>query len=77
MTLSELAQELPALRDEAKHMWGEEKADYYVEYVSGENAQWLEDYLDGAWVSTNQWQYHLQQMLISDNPSKYLRENTK
>ena len=58
MTLSELAQELPALKDEAKHLWGDEEKNWPLYKIK--------DY-----------QFHLQQMLISDNPTKYLKENTK
>ena len=61
--------------DFAKALWGGEKAKYYVEYVAGDKVpKWIEE-IDGAWVEVCAWQYHLQQMVISEDPIKYLEEN--
>lgn len=46
--------------DFAKALWGDE----YINYIVGESHLYL--------VA---WQYHLQQMVLADNPVEYLEEN--
>lgn len=48
--------------DFAKALWGEELSDDFVMFPDGE------DYGEV-------WKYHLQQMVIADDPIKYLGEN--
>ena len=62
MTLKEFAIEIPALRDEAKARWGEGLPEAGADY-----------YYDGP--ETN-FEWHLQQMLISDDPVKYLKDHS-
>ena len=59
-TLKQFAIELPAIRDEAKALWGEEWSGKIEEAVQGKP----------------KYQYHLQQMLTSNDPVKYLKENS-
>ena len=63
MILRELAIELPALRDEAKALWGDEKV-----LVLG---------IKNATLGMSAWQYHLRQMIVSDDPVKYLKEHSQ
>lgn len=63
MTLKEWVLEIPAVRDEAKVLFG-------VSCIhSGGN-----HYPDGC---VPQYIYHLEQLLKSDDPEKYLKENTE
>jgi hypothetical protein len=75
MTIQELAHEIPALRDEAKHLWGEEP------WVYIENGIWNEMELPPRAynpIDTKPyWEYKLHEMLDSPDPVKYLKENTK
>lgn len=50
-------------KDFAKALWGEELI------TSGS------DSLDDSYWELESWQYHLQQMVIADDPIKYLGEN--
>ena len=59
MTLKEFAIELPALRDEAKALWGEGNLK-----VS-----------EGPFKYS--WKLYLVEMLMSDDPVKYLKDNSK
>lgn len=58
MTLQELAHNLPAIRDEAKALWGEEP------------------YHASPYFALPTYLHHLVMMLLSDNPTQYLKENT-
>lgn len=56
--------------DFAKALWGEEKVDMNL---PKDEKMWGADdqmYYFGSW-----WQYHLQNMVIAENPIKYLGEN--
>jgi hypothetical protein len=52
----------------AKALWGEEEQAYELHIPFGR------DGLNIKYVSPK-WQYHLQQMVIADDPIKYLEEN--
>ena len=62
----------------AKALWGEEKAWYYVEYTDNKAhphspTDWLD--IDGVGIDVEKWQWKLQQMVVADDPIKYLGEN--
>ena len=62
--------------DFARSLWGEglmEDSLGLVEYAVFENGLW--DANDGLQFNGRRWQFHLQQMVIADNPIKYLGEN--
>lgn len=62
-TLKELAQEAKAIQDEARHIWpGYELPPIAAKFI-GKNPR-------------HNWQFHLTQMLLSDDPVKYLRDNS-
>lgn len=61
MTLEDLARELPRLQELAKALWGK-----------GSNG-WDKISKDGK-AYTDHWQFHLQQLVVADNPIKYLEE---
>ena len=70
-TLKEFAIEIPALRDEAKARWGEDQSfDYYKTSTEG-----LVQAIPKSHPVLG-YQHHLQQMLISDNPVKYLKDHS-
>lgn len=57
----------------AKALWGEEDCRYDVwlkrQYASGGGGP------DEDWYDGKAWEFHLQQMVIADDPIKYLGEN--
>jgi hypothetical protein len=60
--------------DFAKALWGEQETSSSTpEEHRGQYTGASGDY--GAWVTKDGWQHHLQQMVIADNPIKYLGEN--
>lgn len=67
MALEDLARELPRLQELAKALWGEEfvETDYY------EQDDGLE--ISKAWQQA--WQYHLQRMVVVEEPLEYLGKN--
>lgn len=79
MTLEDLARELPRLQAEAKALWGEElvtnlenKYDLLREAVHV-----TADYPSGYDFDYPLWIWHLQQMVIAEDPIKYLENNMK
>lgn len=55
----------------AKALWGERQVDTgYVEIhgLSGEG------YADTSCITTESWKFHLQQMVLEENPLEYLRK---
>ncbi len=60
--------------DFAKALWGEED----VDLISGKLHKWKEylpyGVIETAWVRPA-WQYHLQMMVIAEDPIKYLGEH--
>lgn len=66
MTLDDVARELPRLQVEAKALWGDDYHGYSVYEKSGKFSHN---------VHTITWRYHLQQMVIAENPIKYLGEH--
>lgn len=61
MTLSEFAIEIPAIRDEARVLWGEQLVESWNDY-------------DRTVLGTG-WKFHLIEMLISDDSEQYLKDN--
>lgn len=61
--------------DFARALWGE--GEHYFERLEDDiifkQSQWSAD--DGLMFNGSLWQYHLQQMVIADDPIKYLGEN--
>lgn len=60
-------------RDFAQALWGEEmdeSKEYYIQQTSGYDTYNGKAYWDGP-----NWQYHLQQMVIAEDPIKYLGKN--
>jgi len=51
----------------AKAFWGENKF-----YIRGESTEEGQDYNDEFDIEMPAWQYHLQQMVIKEEPLKYL-----
>ena len=69
MNLEDLARELPRLQELAKALWGEEPyAKHYYMFENGTHWRERDDRLPN-------WSWHLQQMVIADDPIKYLGEN--
>ena len=61
--------------DFAKAFWGERKEVSYDEDIPLSPTEFTEGCeLGKKSVLDNKWQYHLQQMVISDDPIKYLEE---
>jgi len=67
--------------DFAKALWGVDRFAKAIEGVYDGN--WIisteeaEESTDKTWLQIIPlWQYHLQQMVIADNPIQYLKENT-
>jgi len=73
MTLKEWAEEIPALRDEAKNIFGGEPEEVPISqtHYIRENGRVVQHE-----IYLQKWEYHIQQMLLSDDPSQYLRLNT-
>ena len=57
--------------DFAKALWGEKETTQTMDY-----AQELWSANEDLSFEGERWQYHLQQMVLADNPIKYLKENT-
>jgi len=64
--LGDLAKQLPELQRIAKALWGEE----YIDTGVPNGAVWQEENIEEL-----AWQYHLQNMVISEDPIKYLGDN--
>lgn len=67
-TLKEFIIDLPAIKAEAKILWGDRRIKNVVE---------LPDRMQTFYVVKSGWEYHLEQLLKSDDPQKYYRENAK
>lgn len=74
MTLEDLARESPRLQELAKALWGEEK----ICLTCGSTVFTSRDSVCMGCMEPKPapyWQYHLQQMVIAEDPIKYLGEH--
>lgn len=74
MDLQELSQNIKAIRDEAKYRWGEQTtANPYTIPKSERGDSFTGNVFE---VVVNEgWQYHINQLFLSDDPETYLLEH--
>lgn len=85
MTLKELALNLPAIKDEAKHIWGEDRYSRRKVVISDHRAfstirtsgisKKPKTYEKMVRHTVHGWKRHIQNMIESDDPEQYLKDN--
>lgn len=73
-----LLQQVPEMQELAKALWGERQTEFYLQdynLTHSENIVRAGGGPDEEWYEHPIWMWHLQQMVIADDPIEYLGKN--